>query len=334
MARPGGRAPHKLLCAPPPQPQKTQLPYVLRSDKIEETKERENRNGTQQTQRPGKARDRPRKNRAEAGGDGLGTGPVGDVGGYKERQQTSSSGSRSAGNQPQGNVNWAQVLGGLGGGSVSSGWQSQPNTGRLDTSVSPDARAKYTKLLDGDRDTVTIMVYTGGCKAWQNTAVSSSVNQIWQIKDGKMLCLEKDLGSVPMTDPNTLSCYIKWCAKHYPASRYELILWDHGGGSVSGYGYDEKFASSGSMSLAGLDKALTDGGVKFDFIGFDACLMATAETALTMSQHADYLIASEETEPGVGWYYTDWLTALGKDPSMPTIQLGQKIVDSFVDTCA
>ena len=334
MARPGGRAPHKLLCAPPPQPQKTQLPYVLRSDKIEETKERENRNGKQQTQRPGKARDRPRKNRAEAGGDGLGTGPVGDVGGYKERQQTSSSGSRSAGNQPQGNVNWAQVLGGLGGGSVSSGWQSQPNTGRLDTSVSPDARAKYTKLLDGGRDTVTIMVYTGGCKAWQNTAVSSSVNQIWQIKDGKMLCLEKDLGSVPMTDPNTLSCYIKWCAKHYPASRYELILWDHGGGSVSGYGYDEKFASSGSMSLAGLDKALTDGGVKFDFIGFDACLMATAETALTMSQHADYLIASEETEPGVGWYYTDWLTALGKDPSMPTIQLGQKIVDSFVDTCA
>lgn len=270
-------------------------------------------------------------------GDGLGTGPVGDAGGYKERQQTSSSGSRSAGNQPQGNVNWAQVLGGLGGGSVSSGWQSQPNTVRLDTSVSPDARAKYTKLLGGGRDTVTIMVYTcgtdlesrskmgtydlqemlaakfdssinllvytGGCKAWQNTAVSSSVNQIWQIKDGKMLCLEKDLGSVPMTDPNTLSWYIKWCAKHYPASRYELILWDHG-------------------------------GVKFDFIGFDACLMATAETALTMSQHADYLIAPEETEPGVGWYYTDWLTALGKDPSMPTIQLGQKIVDSFVDTCA
>jgi len=284
-------------------------------------------------------------------------------------QSSSQPGGQTpAGNQPQGNVNWAQVLGGLGGGSVSSGWQSQPNTGRLDTSVSPDARAKYTKLLGGGRDTVTIMVYTcgtdlesrskmgtydleemlaakfdssinllvytGGCKAWKNTAVNSSVNQIWQIKDGKMLCLEKDLGSVPMTDPNTLSWYIKWCAKHYPANRYELILWDHGGGSVSGYGYDEKFASSGSMSLAGLDKALTDGGVKFDFIGFDACLMATAETALTMSQHADYLIASEETEPGVGWYYTDWLTALGKDPSMPTIQLGQKIVDSFVDTCA
>ncbi len=347
-------------------------------------------------------------------GEGLGTGPVGEAGGYKKQGQSSgtrstrSTGSKggiklvilalicllggggglttllgggglggqtggqapavSAGQQSPGSVNWAQVLGGLGGGSVSSGWQGTANTGRLDTSVAPGAREKYTRLLGNGKDTVTIMlylcgtdlesrssmgtydlqemlaakfgdsvnllVYTGGCKAWKNTAVSSSVNQIWQIRDGQMVCLERDLGSVPMTDPDNLSWYIQWCAGRFPASRYELILWDHGGGSVSGYGYDEKFASSGSMNLAGLDSALKDAGVKFDFIGFDACLMATAETAMTMAQYADYLIASEETEPGVGWYYTDWLTALGKDPSMPTIQVGQKIVDSFVETCA
>ncbi len=349
-------------------------------------------------------------------GEGLGTGPVGDAGGYQDRKPEASSGQRSAGTrggggmmklvllallvllgggggltamlggQPEapssvqtpsagqqqvsnaGSVDWGQVLGGLGGGSVSSGWQSTPNTGKLDASVAPGARERYTALLGNGRDTVTIMVYmcgtdlesrskmgtmdlqemlnasfgndvnllvyTGGCKGWQNTVVSSTTNQIWQIKDGKMACLEKDLGSVPMTDPDVLSGYIRWCAKNYPASRYELILWDHGGGSVSGYGYDEKFASSGSMDLSGLDRALKDAGVKFDFIGFDACLMATAETALTMAQYADYLIASEETEPGVGWYYTDWLTALGKDTSMPTIQMGQKIVDSFVETCA
>ena len=349
-------------------------------------------------------------------GEGLGTGPVGDAGGYQDRKPEASSGQRSAGTrsgggmmklvllallvllgggggltamlggQPDapssvqtpsagqqqvsnaGSVDWGQVLGGLGGGSVSSGWQSTPNTGKLDASVAPGARERYTALLGNGRDTVTIMVYmcgtdlesrskmgtmdlqemlnasfgndvnllvyTGGCKGWQNTVVSSTTNQIWQIKDGRMACLEKDLGSVPMTDPDVLSGYIRWCAENYPASRYELILWDHGGGSVSGYGYDEKFASSGSMDLSGLDRALKDAGVKFDFIGFDACLMATAETALTMAQYADYLIASEETEPGVGWYYTDWLTALGEDTSMPTIQMGQKIVDSFVETCA
>ena len=345
-------------------------------------------------------------------GEGLGTGPVGDAGGYGGRRGGNSSGTRSggtkggggvklivllialllgggggltallggqtgggapAGSQPpvQQNstgVNWASVLGGLGGGSVSSGWQGQANTGRLNTQVAPGSREKYTQLLGNGRDTVTIMVYmcgtdlesrsgmgtadlqemlnarfgsklnllvyTGGCKGWQNNAVSSDVNQIWQVKDGKLVSLKRDLGSASMTDPATLTGYIRWCAEQYPASRYELILWDHGGGSVSGYGYDEKFAASGSMTLAGLDTALKNAGVQFDFIGFDACLMATAETALTMAQYADYLIASEETEPGVGWYYTDWLTSFGENTSLPTIQVGKQIVDSFVDTCA
>ncbi|MCI8678147.1 MAG: peptidase C11 [Lawsonibacter sp.] len=341
-------------------------------------------------------------------GEGLGGGPVGEAGRGSSRQTSSgtrSTGTRRVGGmqlivlllvallgggggltallggqpsnpvpsgqqqvQPGGNSGWTSMLSGLGGGSMSSGWKYEANTGRLDSSVAAGSREKYTKLLGGGKDTVTIMVYmcgtdlesrsgmgtsdlqemlnasfgrninlliyTGGCKAWKNSAVSSSDNQIWQVRDGKLVCLQKDLGSVSMTDPGTLAGYIQWCAKNYPASRYELILWDHGGGSVSGYGYDEKFTSSGSISLAGLDSALSAAGVKFDFIGFDACLMATVETALTMSQYADYLIASEETEPGVGWYYTDWLTDFGKDTSKPTIQVGRNIVDSFVDTCA
>lgn len=285
------------------------------------------------------------------GGEGL-TAPV---------SQSTSSGQT-------GGADLSALFGSLGGGSVSSGWETPANTGRLDETVAPGARAKFTQMLGGGRDTVTLMVYmcgtdlesrsgmgtadlqemlaadlgknvnllvyTGGCSGWRNNQVSSKTNQIWQVKNGKLACLEKDLGAVSMTDPSTLYGYIRWCEKTFPASRYGLILWDHGGGSVSGYGYDEKFASTGSMSLFGVDQALKDAGVKFDFVGFDACLMATAETALMLTEHADYLIASEETEPGVGWYYTDWLTALEKNPSMPTIELGQQIVDSFVETCA
>ena len=276
--------------------------------------------------------------------------------------QSTSSG------QSGGAADLSVLFGSLGGGSVSSGWETPANTGKLDKTVAPEAREKYVQPLGGGKDTVTLMVYmcgtdlesrsgmgtadlqemlaadlgknvnllvyTGGCSGWRNNQVSSKNNQIWQVKNGKLACLEKDLGAVTMTDPSTLHGYIRWCEKNFPASRYGLILWDHGGGSVSGYGYDEKFASTGSMSLSGVDQALKDAGVKFDFVGFDACLMATAETALMLTEHADYLIASEETEPGVGWYYTDWLTALGKNPSMPTIELGQQIVDSFVETCA
>jgi len=259
-------------------------------------------------------------------------------------------------------------LGNLTGGSVSSGWELTANTGTLDRTVASGARDKRTVIRGNGQDTVTIMVYmcgtdlesrsgmgtsdlqemlnakvgdkvnllvyTGGCKGWRNNVVSSKNNQIYQIRNGQMTCLVENAGNAPMTDPNNLASFIQWCGKNFPANRNQLIFWDHGGGSLSGYGYDEKYATSGSMDLAEIDKALKAGGVTFDFIGFDACLMATLETALTVGQYGDYLIASEETEPGVGWYYTDWLTKLSQNTSMPTIEIGKNIVDDFVDVCA
>ena len=260
------------------------------------------------------------------------------------------------------------ILGNLNSGSTSSGWELPGNTGKLNTSVDSAARDKRTEIKGNGKDEVTIMVYmcgtdleskygmgtsdlqemlgadlgdnvnllvyTGGCNQWKNNVVSSSTNQIYQVVDGKLKALDKDAGSVSMTNPDTLADFIKWCDKKYPANRNMLIFWDHGGGSISGYGYDEKFARTGSMNLAEINQALKEADVTFDFIGFDACLMATLETALMLTPYADYMIASEETEPGVGWYYTDWLTALGKNTSMPTIEIGKNIVDDFVDTCA
>ena len=181
---------------------------------------------------------------------------------------------------------------------------------------------------------INLLIYTGGARQWQNNVVSSSTNQIYQVKNGKLDLLVDNVGNLPMTKPDTLSSYIKWAATNYPADRFELIFWNHGGGSTGGYGYDEKFASAGSMSLAGINTALKDGGVTFDFVGFDTCLMATVENALVVSNYADYLVASEETEPGVGWYYTDWLTAFGKNTSMDTLEIGKNIIDSFTNACA
>ena len=251
---------------------------------------------------------------------------------------------------------------------VSSGWDLGNNTGSLDTGVADGARAKRTKLLGNGKDTVTIMiymcgtdlesrsamasydlqemlkasiaenvnilVYTGGCKSWKNSVVSSSVNQIYKVEAGTIKCISADEGSKPMVSPDTLSGFIKFCKKNYSANRYGLIFWDHGGGSISAYGYDEKFASSGSMTLPQIASALKAGGTTFDFIGFDACLMATLETALTVEPYADYLIASEESEPGIGWYYTNWLSKLSADTSLPTTEMGKIIIDDFVTTCA
>ena len=240
--------------------------------------------------------------------------------------------------------------------------------GAADTSVAAGSRGKYTTIIGGGQDKITMMlyvcgtdlesrngmatsdmqeianasyndnlnilVYTGGCSGWKTNGISSSVNQIYQIKNGGLKPLVKDDGQRSMTEPATLTRFIQYCSENYPANRYDLILWDHGGGSVSGYGYDEKFKSAGSMSLAGIRTALKNGGVQFDFVGFDACLMATAETALMLNDYADYLVASEETEPGIGWYYTNWVSKLGANTSMPTLDIGKNIVDDFVSECS
>jgi len=253
----------------------------------------------------------------------------------------------------------------IGGGNAQ--WSSKSNTGVLDETVAPSARTKYTTIKGNGQDVVTIMVYmcgtdlesrgamaskdlqemlnakvsdkinllvyTGGCAKWNNSTVSSRTNQIYQVKDGKFICLNDNVGDLTMTDPNTLSSFIKWGGKNFPANRYALIFWDHGGGSVTGYGYDEKHRNAGSMELGEINKALTDGGLKYDFVGFDACLMSTVETGLMLDAHSDYMIASEETEPGIGWYYTNWLNDLSNDTSLSTLQIGKRIVDDFVAQC-
>lgn len=301
------------------------------------------------------------------GGSGL-SGMLGGESGYEVPEYEPPVNQGQSYEQPLPSIDLDSLLGNLGGGTVSTGWDSGSNANTLDTSVADGAREKYTRILGSGKDEMTVLVYlcgtdlesrsamatsdlqemidadlsskinlivyTGGCSRWQNTAVSSKTNQIWQVTDDGILCLDEDAGSKSMTDPDTLASFIRWGSKQYPANRMALIFWDHGGGSVSGFGYDEKFSSSGSMDLAEIDQALEKGGVKFDFVGFDACLMATTETALMLSRHADYMIASEETEPGIGWYYTGWLSRLSDNTSLSTLEIGKKIIDDYVETCA
>ena len=178
-------------------------------------------------------------------------------------------------------------------------------------------------------DNVNVIVETGGTQTWQNQVISNRTNERYKIAPNALIPLDNNLGRKQMTDPNTLIDFVNFGVKNFPADRYMLIFWDHGGGSVSGYGYDQYYPNS-TMTLDEISEALSRTNVKFDFIGFDACLMATAETAVAVSPYADYLIASEETEPGTGWYYTNWLNMLSRNTSTDTVSLGKQIIDDFI----
>lgn len=237
------------------------------------------------------------------------------------------------------------------------------NYTQVNGEVAKGARAKYTKLRGKGKDKVTMMVYmigtdlesqsgmatadlnemlyagldnkkvnvlvqTGGCKRWKNSVISAGKQQRWYINDQGIALLEEEKESTSMTDEDELSEFIQYCAKKAPADRYILIFWDHGGGSVSGYGYDETRPND-SMNIGEMARGLKDGGVQFDFIGFDCCLMGTLETAIAVEPYADYMIASEESEPGTGWYYTNWIKLLNENSSTNTLNLGRQICDDF-----
>lgn len=233
-----------------------------------------------------------------------------------------------------------------------------------DRTVSTAARQKYTTLRGNGEDDVTIMVYmcatdlesrsgmatrdlnemlkaklddehinliveTGGTSAWQNNTIPAKKNMIYRVTSQGLEELVPNLGRRSMVEPDNLGSFIEFCAKNYPANRNFLILWDHGGGSISGYGYDELYPN-GTMTLDEVDSALRSADVKFDFVGYDACLMATLETALVSERYSDYLLASEAVEPGTGWYYTNFLSELSENSSIETIDLGKTIIDDFV----
>ncbi len=155
-----------------------------------------------------------------------------------------------------------------------------------------------------------------------------------------------DLGEVNMADANTLVDFVVWAVNNYPADRYALIMSDHGMGWPGGWSDPDPAtrtrnnpplasAIGNNLYLMDLDKALekirAETGIdKLDLIGMDACLMAHLEVFSALAPHARYAVASQETEPALGWAYTGFLNELKRNPSMDGALLGQHIVDSYI----
>lgn len=147
-------------------------------------------------------------------------------------------------------------------------------------------------------DGANIVIETGGAGKWRSHDIPSDKLCRYTVKDGK-LCEEQRLDSASMGDAQTLSDFIGYCLENYPAKRTALILWDHGGGASGEVCFDENYGMD-CLTPAELKKALGSQEAHFDVIGFDACLMATNETAALMHEYADYMLASEEISPSGG----------------------------------
>ena len=175
-----------------------------------------------------------------------------------------------------------------------------------------------------------VIVYAGGASQWQDRGLDGDACTTLLLTEDGFAPLDT-YPAENMGDPLTLSSFMNYCFDFFPADSYSLLLWDHGGGPVLGYGVDENYRDL--LTLDELSEALADSVgahmTKLEWIGFDACLMSSLEVASVLAPYADYMIASQETEPGWGWNYA-FLSVLS-DRAIPGDEMGEYIVDSYMD---
>ena len=189
----------------------------------------------------------------------------------------------------------------------------------------------WEMVLANKSDRVNILLETVGTKKWDKRfGISSRHAERYRVESGRITLLDGSLPQLDTTIPSTLSDFIRWGVETAPADRYILLLWDHGGGPVYGYGYDEFQPYTATLTIDEIQQALKDGGVYFDLIGMDCCLMSSLEVCCALYDYCDYTLLSEDFEPGCGWAYEGWLSALAKDPALGTPALSKIAIDDSI----
>lgn len=195
----------------------------------------------------------------------------------------------------------------------------------------------------------------------------------YRVGKNKLTALQ-EMPGVDCGDPKVLSDFLKWGIQKYPAQRYLVDVWNHGGGwenLPSDYDYDAIRAARphrasklmrvkrslfrttvkkihrrtvearaiaidcGSHDYLdnqelrnAIFKALPK-GKKMDVLGCDACLMNMLEICYEMRDTANFMVGSEETEPGAGWPYAAILKTLTGNPTMGPADLAKTIVGQY-----
>ncbi|MCY3413167.1 MAG: hypothetical protein INQ03_16125 [Candidatus Heimdallarchaeota archaeon] len=182
--------------------------------------------------------------------------------------------------------------------------------------------------------------------------ISKDTNK-FEITSKILVAPEKLTGEINMGDPEVMKEFISYCQENYVTDYYALVLWDHGSG-WSDYGdpnvqtekrvdnynrYEEEDIVKGiCFDDTDLD-VLTQNELQsvlstypVDILGFDACLMGYLEIAYDFIGLADYLVFSQETEPGDGWPYDEIISYLDNNPAATVETVASTIAEIYVES--
>jgi len=200
-------------------------------------------------------------------------------------------------------------------------------------------------------DAWTVMVYLDGdnnvesyaamdLQELQVTGSSADVNIVvlWDPLSGPANLLYVNKGStttlaawgeVNMGDPATLTRFITDSKALYPATRNALVLWNHGGG-ITGLCWDDT-SSSDKLTMPELRSGIANGGLAFDVVVFNACVMAVAEVAHQIQGYAGYVVFSQENMYAVGFPYDKVAADLEADSAMDGRTMALMMAQDYVD---
>jgi len=129
-------------------------------------------------------------------------------------------------------------------------------------------------------------------------------------------------------DPAVLRDFLRWTMEVRPATRYGLVMWDHGGG-LSGVNFDDE-SGYDSITVKELQQAVSQSGMTPSALLYDACLMGNVEQFYELRTVAPVQVASEEVISGPGYNYKTAFATLESAPASVTPEaLAQGVVASF-----
>lgn len=150
--------------------------------------------------------------------------------------------------------------------------------------------------------------------------------KLWYIDENHEKQLLEEMGELNMGNYTTLRDFIIEAKTDFPASRYILFLYNHGGG-WKGACWDD--TDDDWLTMDEIRRALVEaGGV--NIIGFTApCLMGCIEGAYELRECVEVYIGSEEMSGYSLWFNSinQLCNLLNEKPNISTLELGKEIVN-------
>ena len=172
-------------------------------------------------------------------------------------------------------------------------------------------------------DRINVVAVLGGAYSWAG-GYDPSVLTLVELGGRRPVKIDT-MPLSSMGEPATLTHFLDYCYQNYPAEKYYLVVWDHGGGPNNGVCFDDLFDHD-SLLVGELRDALSQSyfgsGRKLDLIAFHTCLTGSLEIAANIAPYANYFVASEDSMFGLSF---DWVAAVGDGED--TLKTAVRIVD-------